>query len=69
MNRIRIRRGFWSGYIVSLCVISGYQDFVGKDRYLEMVRTGWLDTRWWMWLLIGIFFMISGLKVKDSSNA
>lgn len=28
------------------------QDILGRDRYIEAVRSGWVDTPWWPWALI-----------------
>lgn len=34
---------FWSGFVTCQAIYSLYQDYLGKERYLQMVNEEWLS--------------------------
>jgi hypothetical protein len=64
MKTVReIRKGsFWCGWIFGACVSSLYQDIMGRDRWIEMVRVGWMTP--WVSVplaIVGILLVMANL--------
>ncbi len=51
--------GWWSGVLMTLAVLSLYQDFFGRDRYIEIVRAGWVSG--WITVPLAIAKMVIAL--------
>ena len=45
---------FWSGWFFHLSILGVYQDWIGLDRYINKVQSGWMDTHWIMWALFAV---------------
>ena len=54
----QIVRAFWAGFILHASISMFYQDWVGLDKYLSLVKKGWVDTHWSLFLVTGIIALI-----------
>lgn len=48
-------RGFWVGWVFHMAITGFTQDLLGKDRYLDAVNAGWLNTPLWIWPVMCLF--------------
>jgi hypothetical protein len=44
-------RVFWMGVMVALSMYGLVQDFLGKEMYLHLVSTQWINLPWFLWLV------------------
>lgn len=59
---------FWLGYAAALSCVAFVQDFMGKEKYLEVASENWINTHWSWWLVLMIAFMYNGLKNTSKGN-
>lgn len=55
---------FWLGYIVHLAWVNMVQDFVGKEKYIELVKVGWVDTSPYVWPMLVVVVLAFGLVTE-----
>lgn len=48
---------FWLGWLSVIAYQQTIQDIVGKERYIEIVKVGWINTPWWIWPIALLFFL------------
>lgn len=57
--------GFWAGFIMAIMGTGLYQDFIGKEAYLNLVTNNWVDIAWYLWLIpIIILFEYARLEQR-----
>jgi len=56
--------GMWTGGALVLALISLYQDFLGKERYIECVKNYWVNSNF----SIPISFVILGTCLWSINN-
>lgn len=42
--------GYWLGMLTMILVSLLQQDFLGMEKYLDMVRHRWINLPWWPWV-------------------
>ena len=57
--------GFILGAIDMYCLMSMYQDWLGKDAYVAAVQIGWWNTKWWAWLILSITLTASNAILSN----
>lgn len=63
------RTGFWAGFVMALALHSLYQDALGRDRYIESVRVGWVSA--WVSVplaLLALLLSVAWLVAADLSS-
>lgn len=59
-------RVFWCGAITYAGLYMAYQDWMGKEAYLALVNTQWVDLHWMVGLTIaGVAIWYSGKMPAD----
>ena len=53
---------FFCGYFFHIAVICTFQDWLGLDDYLEIVRNNWTNSSWVSWGLFGL--LVLGLAIR-----
>ena len=51
--------GWWLGAIMFMSIMGFMQDWLGLERYLEVVSSNWVHMSPWWWLIPGLisFFL------------
>lgn len=44
-------QGFIAGWLMGLLAMSLFQDWKGKDGYIEHLHEAWVDIHWAVWIL------------------
>lgn len=47
-----LSRAFWCGFFVHICLTGFIQDWYGLNKYIHVVRDGWMNTHWIMWAVL-----------------
>lgn len=46
----RLTVAFWCGFLLHSFMTCAIQDWHGLEKYIAVVRAGWWNIPWWMWL-------------------
>jgi hypothetical protein len=69
-GRDRVSLAFAMGFLFNWSATSCTQDVLGRDRFIEHVRTSWINTPWWMWAALAVVaILIHGLNLHFASRA
>lgn len=49
---------WWQGFCIAICYQQLIQDLMGKETYLKSVDLLWVNTSWWVWALLIVFFFL-----------
>lgn len=61
----RVSMGFIAGFMFHMAFIGCYQDWIGKQAYLELVDTNWMNTHWLMWAGIALAACVALAMLRD----
>jgi len=50
---------FWCGFLAHASFSGMYQDFLGKEAFLNMVRENWMNTSPYMWMFLFIAAIVA----------
>jgi len=59
---------FWFGVVFYLCVDGLYQDFLGKEVYLNLIQTSWVNIPWQIWFIPMILILYAHHKIKKDQD-
>lgn len=51
-TRKDIYASLYCGSSITILIMALWQDIIGKEEYIQMIKSNWLETVWWMWLLL-----------------
>jgi len=66
-------QSFLIGSVVTTLVIAMTQDVMGKEKYIELVNTNWLEAPWFVWIppilmLIALHTKIVAKEIKSADK-
>ncbi len=59
---------FWAGFITHLSFTAMYQDFLGKELFIQKVNADWMNTSPYMWMVFGIAALWLHNRFKSEVN-
>ena len=62
---------YWSGMATAFAMSCAFQDFLGKDGYLEVIQKGWVDYgpyMWIVWVVLAFIATSTHLYIKSLIN-
>lgn len=59
-----IKLSFWSGVAASTFYSAFWQDFLGKEKWVDITQTFWVNTPYWVWpiALVVVFLLDIGAQ-------
>ena len=62
---------YWAGMASAFALSCAFQDFLGKDEYLNIVASGWVDYgphMWIVWIVLAFVATSTHLYIKSKIN-
>lgn len=63
-----MRKGFWAGMMFQFFIQQFSEDIVGKEKYLKMTEIGWVNSPWWLWVLLAAVTLLTEAFILFSED-
>lgn len=69
---ILLSMSYWMGIITAFALMMTFQDYLGKDAYIQMLQDDWVAGDWsglWvLWLIIAVICTSAHIWLKSKIN-
>jgi len=63
--RSGMSRAFWAGFFAHVFWSMFYQDLIGKDAYIQMIESQWVNLHWVIGLVLAVLTTRYYIKLKE----